>query len=93
MSLLARNNGFQQSLDALQTAQRDERQWFARVSKKKVIVHTKDSQSLEGVLMEQTADGIILRAASLLRDGGGKTSMAGEVFVPRENVAFAQLDE
>lgn len=67
--------------------------WFKRVLKKKIIVHTRDDQSLEGVLMEQTRDGVILRAASLLQAGGGKTSMAGEVFVPRENVALAQLDE
>lgn len=67
--------------------------WFSKVLKKKVIVHTKDSQSIEGVLMDQSADGLILRASSLLGEGGRKTSMAGETFVPRENVAFAQLDE
>ena len=47
----------------------------------------------DGVLMEQTPDGVILRAAKLLGDDGKATSMAGEVWVPRENVAFAQLDE
>lgn len=90
---MRRSNGFERSLDTMQALQVADRAWFARVLKKRVIVHTRDSQSIEGVLMEQTADGIILRAASLLRDGGNKTSMAGEVFVPRENVAFAQLDE
>ena len=43
--------------------------------------------------MAVAADGVILRAAKLLNAAGPSTSMAGESFVPRENVAFAQLDE
>lgn len=67
--------------------------WLDRVMKKKILVHTKQDQSIEGVLMEQVVDGIILRASVLLGENGKRTTMAGEVFVPRENVAFAQLDE
>lgn len=67
--------------------------WLSRVMKRKIILHTKDSQSIEGVLWEQSRDGVILRAAKLLGEKGMSTSMAGEVFVPRENVAFAQRDE
>jgi small nuclear ribonucleoprotein (snRNP)-like protein len=67
--------------------------WLARVLKKKIVVHLKNDQSIEGVLMEQTQDGVILRAAALLGNDGKRTPMAGETFVPRENVAFAQLDE
>jgi hypothetical protein len=68
--------------------------WFGSTLKKRVIVHLRDSSSIEGALMSVTDDGVILRAGKLLA-GGGKpdTPMAGEVFVPRENVAFAQLDE
>lgn len=69
------------------------RGWFAQVLKKRIVVHTRDDQSLHGVLMEQSGDGLILRAAELLREGGNGTKMAGEVFVPRESVAFCQLDE
>jgi hypothetical protein len=90
--MLGRSNGFDQSLQAL-AALPAAGPWFGRVLKRQIIVHQKSGDSIEGVLMEQTTDGIILRAANLLRDGGEKTSMAGEVFVPRENVAFAQLDE
>ncbi len=68
-------------------------QWLERVLKKKIVVHTRNDQSIEGVLMEQTRDGVILRAAQLLGSDGKRTTMAGEVFVPRENIAFAQLDE
>jgi hypothetical protein len=67
--------------------------WLARVLKKKIIAHLKNDQSIEGVLMEQTQDGVILRASVLLGNDGKRTPMAGETFVPRENVAFAQLDE
>lgn len=68
--------------------------WFKRVLKKRIIVHTVTDQSIQGVLMEQTHDGVILRAAELLRAEGQKaTSMAGETFIPREQIAFAQLDE
>lgn len=69
--------------------------WFTRVMKKQIIVHTlKGDLSIEGVLMEQTRDGVILRAAKLKgASGQGDTTMAGEVYIPRENVAFAQLDE
>lgn len=69
------------------------RQWFTDVLRKRVVVHTKNDQSIEGVLMEHMRDGIILRASKLLGPEGKQTPMAGEVFVPRENVAFAQLDE
>jgi hypothetical protein len=69
--------------------------WLDRVMKKRIIVHTlKGDASVQGTLMEQTADGVILRAAKLLGSSGqADTTMAGEVFIPRENVAFAQLDE
>ena len=67
--------------------------WLDRVLKKKVVIHTVQDQSIEGVLMEATDDGVILRAARLLGSGGVSTSMAGEVWVPRASIAFAQLDE
>lgn len=67
--------------------------WLERVLKKRIVLHTRLDQSIEGVLMEQTADGVILRASKLLGENGKATPMAGEVWVPRENVAFAQLDE
>lgn len=68
-------------------------EWLTLVLKKRITVHTRDSQSIEGSLMEKTDDGLILRAAKWLNSGARPTTMAGEVFIPRENVAFAQLDE
>lgn len=81
---------FQQALNGLSAPKPT---WLDRVMRKRIIVHTRQDQSIEGTLMEQTEDGLILRAAKLLLPDGKATSMAGECFVPRENVAFAQLDE
>lgn len=67
--------------------------WFERVSKKRIVVHLRNDQSIEGVLWEHTLDGVILRAAKLLGNDGKQTPIAGETFVPREQVAFAQIDE
>lgn len=92
MALFGRSDAkFQNALDAYKPPPT----WFERVLKKKIVVHTKADQSIEGVLMEvvRDGDGLILRAAVLLGDAGKRTPMAGETFIPRENVAFAQLDE
>ncbi len=67
--------------------------WLQRVLKRKVIVHLVSDQSIEGVLMEHLPDGVILRAASLLGPHDTRTSMAGEVWTPRGQIAFMQLDE
>ena len=67
--------------------------WLDQVMRKRIIVHTRDDQSIDGTLWEQTSDGVILRAAQLLNPSGSPTVMPGEVWVPRENVLFAQLDE
>ena len=67
--------------------------WLERVMKKRIVVHLVNDQSIEGSLMEITSDGIILRAAKLLLPDGKATPMKGESFIPREKVAFAQLDE
>lgn len=93
MSLLSRTNGFDQRLDALQVAQYAPHAWMTRIMKKKAIFHLSTGQSIEGVLMEQTQDGVILRAADLLLDDGKRTKMAGEVLIPEKQIVFAQLDE
>jgi hypothetical protein len=83
---------FQEALHAMKTGN-GHGSWLDRVMKKRIVVHTRDSMTIAGVLMEQTEDGIILRAAEMLEDGGRKTSLGGETWIPRETVAFAQIDE
>lgn len=68
-------------------------QWLQAVMAKRITVHLKSDSSIEGSLMLETADGIVLRAAQLLTANNEPAPIAGEVFIPRENVAFAQLDE
>ncbi len=80
-------------LDELRARQDEDNSWLTSVMTKRIIVHTKQDQSIDGSLVARMDDGIILRAARLLNSGANPTSMAGEVFIPRENVAFAQLDE
>ena len=59
-----------------------------------VLVTTRDGQSIKGVLVERSRDGLILRAASLAGvDPNGVqvwTKMVGDVVVPMPNVAFYQ---
>lgn len=83
---------FQEALHSLQVGN-GSRSWLDRVMKKRIVLHTRDSLSIEGVLMEVADDGVILRAAKLLNADGPATVMAGETWVPQGNVAFAQLDE
>ena len=75
------------------TPEVDTQTWLERVMRKRIVLHTKYDQTFDGTLWEKTADGVILRAANLVEDDGRKTPLAGEVWIPREAVAFAQLDE
>lgn len=80
-------------LDAVLRVQAEPNNWLDRMLRRRVTVHTKDGMSFDGSLWEMTDDGLILRAAKLLNENGAPTVMPGEVFIPRANVAFAQLDE
>jgi hypothetical protein len=83
------------SAEALQ-AQIDELsepdEWLESVMTKRLIVHTTKDTTIEGSLVAQYDDGIVLRAAALLGSGTAPLPMAGEVFIPREQVFFCQLD-
>lgn len=65
--------------------------WFDSIVRKRVIVHHKGSPSIDGLLVAVMADGVLLRGAKLLEDDGKQIALAGEVFVPRENIGFVQL--
>lgn len=82
-----------EQLAVVQRVQAEPNNWLDRVLRKRVTVHTKDNMSFEGSLWEQTDDGVILRAAQLLNTNGAPTPLPGEVWIPRVNVAFAQIDE
>lgn len=65
--------------------------WLETVTRHRIHVHTKDEHTIEGVLEGTTPDGLVLRAA-LLHTAGAENPvpMAGDVWVPRERVAFIQ---
>jgi hypothetical protein len=68
------------------------RRWLRKVTKRQVIVHTSLDQSFQGILDAVYDDGLVLRAA-VLRDGSPNgLALPGETFVPRETIAFCQLD-
>lgn len=67
--------------------------WLNRVKTRKIIVHQRSNESIEGLLVGTWKDGITLRSASLLNSGSKPpTPMAGEVFIPRDEVALIQID-
>ena len=73
------------------------RSWLKRARTERVILHLTDDMSAQGVLVGVYADGVALRHAELLSPGSQPTSVtttsiAGELFFPRERVAFVQLE-
>lgn len=81
-----------EQLDEVVRIQAEPNEWLESVMTKRVLIHLKDDNTIDGSLVARMDDGIVLRAAQLLSPNNLPTPMAGEVFVPRENVAFAQLD-
>ena len=64
------------------------RRWLKQVLLERVVIHTTSNLSIEGLLSENAKDGVVLKTAKML--GPHPTDLAGEVFIPREQVAFAQ---
>lgn len=81
--------------DRMDDLEADAGGWIESVMTRRITIHTKDGQSIDGSLVAEMSDGVILRAPTLLpsEEGNKPILMAGEVWVPRENVAFAQLNE
>lgn len=63
--------------------------WLSKVTTSTVVVHTVDGRSLRGVLAGVWRDELVLAHAAYLAEDGAKP-LAGEVAIPRENVAFVQ---
>lgn len=65
------------------------KRWVRKAVGRRILVHTKDEQTVEGILVLQGRDGLLLNVAKLY-SSDGEVPMAGDVFVPRENVALIQ---
>lgn len=59
--------------------------------RRSVIVVTKTDQSFRGVLWDQAADQLILRATEQLIPHAKPVDLAGEVLIPRANVNYIQV--
>ena len=64
------------------------RSWLNTQAGARVIVHTKWGKSFDGTLTNLASDGIVLAAATVLDD---RVPVAGDVFIPRSQVAFVQV--
>ena len=67
----------------------DPEPWLRAATLRRVIVHTTEDRSFEGLIGLVSPDGLVLRAAKLL-EGGRSTSLGGEIFIPRSQVLFVQ---
>lgn len=63
--------------------------WLGTKIRRRVIVHTNDERSYDGLLELVADDGLILVGSRMLSEGG--VTIAGEQFIPRSNVLFVQI--
>lgn len=56
-----------------------------------VIVNTKTDRAFRGVLWQRRRGYLVLRNAELLKPGGERAKVDGEVIIPAENVDFLQV--
>lgn len=65
------------------------RRYLRTLRDRTVLVHTSD-QTVEGVIVQDAVDGIVIRAAKLHSDGS-VVGMAGDVLIPRDKVLLVQV--
>jgi hypothetical protein len=64
--------------------------WLEERLTRRIVVHTTDGQSVEGLLDRVVTDGLVLSTARYL-DTNPPTDLQGEIFLPRARVGFAQF--
>lgn len=69
----------------------DRRDWLARSIRRRVIVHTTDDRSVEGVLVAHDRAGVALASAAYLDAGPAPLALAGDLWLPRDRVRFVQV--
>ena len=65
------------------------RPWLTKRTGSPVIVHCRDGQSIQGVILKVWHDGVLLAAPKHLDEGS--VALSGHAFIGRENIAFVQL--
>lgn len=66
--------------------------WLTQHLARRVIVHTTEGQSLEGLLTTNASDGLVMTAAIFLDSSTDPVQLAGTIWVPREKLAFLQIE-
>lgn len=61
--------------------------WLDTVTRRRVLVHTRDGQTLDGQLARVDRDGLVLAPATW---ADGPHDLEGDTWVPRERVAWMQ---
>ncbi len=61
--------------------------WLSRQTLRRIEVHTTEGRTLSGTLRTVARDGLVLSVARYLDDD---IALGGDVFVPREQIAFIQ---
>jgi hypothetical protein len=67
--------------------------WLNQRMARRVVVHTSDNQSIEGLLTSVAPDGLVLGAAIYLDSGAEPVQLGGDIWVPRNKVALIQIKE
>ena len=66
------------------------RPYLKELTAETVVVHTRDSASLRGVLIAVHSDVYVLHHAAYLNPDGSQVAIDGEALVPITRVAFIQ---
>jgi hypothetical protein len=66
------------------------RRWIKSRISTRLLVHTTSDDSVEGVLVIEARDGLVLGDADLLTADGRRIQIAGRAFIPRETVVMIQ---
>lgn len=73
---------------ALAAARLQRRSWLARTVTSRVIVHTTEDQSIEGLLVQAGPDGVLLEAPRMTAPE--EVDLAGAMWIPGPKVNFIQ---
>lgn len=66
------------------------RRWIDQVTHQRVLVHTTDDSSFDGVLVTVDVDAVVLADAKSL-DGPEPVGLAGQQWITRDRIKFVQV--
>lgn len=88
MNRSARRDRFVPSSSEVEKQEPPQVKWLDQAIHRRILVHTGDDRSIEGILTLAADDGLLLWSAVL--KGKPEVPLSGEVFIPRSQVLFVQ---